>query len=290
MRIARHHILTAAFMFSSGVLAIPATAQQTLILNGGQVLHGRYDGGNADSINFIDEHGDRHRFGIGEVQNLMFNQGPGGPGQGPGSDRYNADRYNNGGMPPATMQARSSEYEDTDRPRDGSWNRTATLSPGTELVVRTVDRVDANAADPSRRYMATMERDVVDSNGNVVIPRGATAHLIVRQAGDGRVAIDLRSVMVNGHRFVLDAADLSNAQGREGLGANSRTGKYVGGGAILGGIVGAIAGGGEGAAIGAAAGAGAGAAAEVATSGPRVRIPSETVLRFRLDHPVYLYE
>jgi hypothetical protein len=124
----------------------------------------------------------------------------------------------------------------------------------------------------------------------VVIPRGASAHLVVNRAGDGRVAIDLRSVNVNGRRYVLDAADLTNARGHEGLGANSRTGKFVGGGALIGGILGAVAGGGEGAAIGAVAGGAAGAGAEVATSGPRVHIPSETVLRFRLDHPVYLYE
>jgi hypothetical protein len=39
-----------------------AIAQQTLVMNGGQILHGRYDGGNADTVFFIDDHGNRHRF------------------------------------------------------------------------------------------------------------------------------------------------------------------------------------------------------------------------------------
>ncbi len=47
--------------------------QQTLILNNGTQIQGRYDGGNADHIAFIDQHGNTHRFNIAEVQNLTFN-------------------------------------------------------------------------------------------------------------------------------------------------------------------------------------------------------------------------
>lgn len=268
--------LTAILLFG-GNLAI---AQQTLVTNGGQILHGRYDGGNADTVFFIDEHGNRRRFNISEIQNLMFNGAP--PAGVP-----TADRFAPGANQPAV---RPGEYEDVDRPPSDNWNRAAAIPAGTEMVVRTIDRIDSGTGDAGRRFLASIERDVVDSNGNVVIPRGASAHLIVNRAGDSRFAIDLRSVNVNGRRYVLDAADLTKGSGREGLGANGRTGKFVGGGALIGGILGAVAGGGEGAAIGAAAGGAAGAGAEVATSGPRVHIPSETVLRFRLDHPVYLYQ
>lgn len=285
----------AASVLIGGLLgAAPAVAQQTLILKGGQVMHGRYDGGNADTIFFIDEHGNRNRFNVSEIQDLKFSE-------------RSADRYDSapGTMPPAgpppegypppaaqynPQSAAPGQYSDLDTPMNNNWNRTATIAAGSEIVVRTVDRIDSSAADPNRRFYANIERDVVDGNGNIVIPRGTPAHLVVRPAGEGRVAIDLRSVNVNGQRYVLDTGDLANARERQGLGANERTGKYVGGGAILGGILGAAVGGGTGALVGAAAGAGAGAAAEVATSGPRVHIPSETVLRFRLDHPVYLYQ
>lgn len=265
-----------------GMLGLaPAVAQQTLVLNGGQVMHGRYDGGTSDTINFVDDHGNRHRFYISEVQDLRFDTR--------GADRYQGAYQQEPPQGPPQEPVRR-DFDDADRPAGGDWNRTATLAPGTEIVVRTADRIDSSTADPNRRYYASIERDVLDENGRVVIPRGTPAHLVVEQAGDHGVAIDLRSVSVDGHRYLLNAADFTNARDREGLGANKRTGKFVGGGAILGGIIGAVAGGGEGAAIGAAAGAGAGAAAQVATSGPRVHIPSETVLRFRLDHPVYLYQ
>ncbi len=260
-----------------------AVAQQTLVLNGGTALHGRYDGGNADTVFFVDDHGNRHRFNISEIQNLMFN-GPRAPGD------ATAEHFGPGAPPPPPPPGRPAEYAEMDAPPAGGWNRHAMIPAGTEIVVRTIDRIDANAADPRRAFLASIDRDVTDANGNLAIPRGSSAHLIVGNVGGGQIAIDLRSVNVQGRRYVLNTQDLAGGNSREGLGANERTGKFVGGGALLGGILGAVAGGGKGAAIGAVAGGAAGAGAEVATSGPRVHIPSETVLRFRLEHPVYLYE
>ncbi len=188
------------------------------------------------------------------------------------------------------QQRRSADFDDRDAPPNAEgWQRHTTIAPGSEIVVRTIDSIRSSAADPKRHFLASIDRDVMDERGNVAIPRGASAHLIVAAAGNGQVAIDLRSVNFDGRRYVLNAEDLANGRERDGVGANQRTGKFVGGGAIIGGILGAVAGGGKGAAIGAVAGGAAGASAEVATSGPRIRIPSETVLRFRLDHPVYLY-
>jgi hypothetical protein len=77
-------------------------------------------------------------------------------------------------------------------------------------------------------------------------------------------------------------------KGKEGVGANRRTGEYAGGGAALGALIGAIAGGGKGAAIGAAAGAGAGLGAQLFTHGRRVYVPAETTLTFALDRPLVL--
>jgi YmgG-like glycine-zipper protein len=77
-----------------------------------------------------------------------------------------------------------------------------------------------------------------------------------------------------------------NGDRKEGLGKNERTGKYVGGGAVLGAIIGAITGGGKGAAIGAGAGAAAGAGVQVLTRGKSVDVPSESLLTFRLSEPL----
>ena len=73
-----------------------------------------------------------------------------------------------------------------------------------------------------------------------------------------------------------------------GLGRNRRTAEVVGGGAALGTVIGAAAGGGKGAALGGLAGAAAGALAQVLTAGKEVKIPAESVLKFKLDEPVQL--
>jgi hypothetical protein len=160
---------------------------------------------------------------------------------------------------------------------------------GTEIAVRVNETIDGKSPSDSRIYSAVIERDVLDNSGHVVIPRGADAELILRDASSSEVVLDLESVNVNGRRYMVSTASESVTADRsrkEGVGANKRTGKYVGGGAVIGSIIGAIAGGGKGAAIGAATGAGAGAIGQTVTRGGSVRIPSESVITFRLDRPL----
>ena len=109
-----------------------------------------------------------------------------------------------------------------------------------------------------------------------------------RHSHIGSYVLDLESVRVNGHRYVVNTEDIQ--KGEQGIGKNKRTGEYVGGGAVLGTLLGAIAGGGKGAAIGAIAGAAAGGGAQVLTKGHDIRVPAETVLNFRLEEPLHLRE
>jgi hypothetical protein len=259
-------------LFVAGPIAF---SQQLIVLNNGTQLEGRFDGGNADTIRFIDEHGNRHKFNVSEVQSLTLNP------------RTSADsnQYDPG---PATSPERV--YVDEDAAPGAGWSQSAVIPAGTEILVRTIDPIEVSRPDPRQHFLASLERDVRDSNGNVVIPRGSMAHLIVHDVGDGDIAVDLRSVSVNGRRYILNSENIINAGTRQGLGANKRTGKFVGGGALLGTVLGAIGGGGKGAAIGALVGGAAGAGTQVLTRGPALHIPSETILRFRLDHPVYLFE
>ena len=99
--------------------------------------------------------------------------------------------------------------------------------------------------------------------------------------------LDVQSVDINGRAYQLSTTDLAQ-QGREGIGANKRTGLFAGGGAALGAVIGAIAGGGKGAAIGAVSGAGAGAGAQILTKGKSIKIPAESVLTFQLDRPLHV--
>jgi hypothetical protein len=162
---------------------------------------------------------------------------------------------------------------------------------GTEISVRTVEDIHARTPPDGRIYRGVVDRDVRDEEGRIVIPRGAGAELILRASSPREVLLDLESISVGGRRYTVNAEPESavpNDERREGVGANSRTGKFVGGGAALGAIIGAIAGGGKGAAIGAAAGAGAGAAGQLATRGDHFEVPSESLLTFRLERPMII--
>ena len=159
------------------------------------------------------------------------------------------------------------------------------IPSGTEITVRTDEPIDADVqnADTSHLYRGTVSKDVVDGEGNVLIPRGSRARLAAIRDADG-LSIDLRSIRVNGVRYTVDSEDVQAGDQKEGVGKNKRTGKYVGGGAVAGALIGAIAGGGKGAAIGALAGGAAGAGAQTLTRGKKLSVPAESNLTFRLEH------
>ncbi len=275
---------TSVLLVVAGTMAL---AQHIVILKDGLQFQGRFQGGNEDSITFLDDHGNRHKLKISDVQSVIFS-----PSTTPTATNSS---YAPGAAPPfagpsAGYGYAGYGYADTDVEPNTGWTQTAVIPAGTEIAVRTIDPIDVRQADQHQQFLATVDNDVLDADGRVVIPRGSPAHLIVHQVGDGEVAVDLRSVNVDGKRYILNAQNVTNLRLREGPGANRRTGEYVGGAALLGTIIGAVAGGGKGAAVGALAGGAAGAGAQVLTRGSAVHIPPETVLRFRLDHPVYLYQ
>ncbi len=163
--------------------------------------------------------------------------------------------------------------------------RMTRIEAGAVLPVRTNERISADRVD-GRIFTGSVDQDVVGADGQLAIPRGSNVELIVRVAHDQDLILDVESVTVNGQRYAIAAgADRIDAKDGPGTGA-ARTGRFVGGGAVLGAILGAAAGGGKGAAIGAAVGAGAGATAEIATSGREVRVPAESLVTFRIDQPL----
>ena len=164
------------------------------------------------------------------------------------------------------------------------------LPPGTELAVRTDERIDSRDVVEGQTFRAEVAEDMRDASGSTAIPRGSEARLITRRLGaNGDITLDIQSISVGDRRYRVSTEDAELENHRDGVGANQRTGEYVGGGAAIGAIIGAIAGGGRGAAIGAAAGAGAGAGTQIMTQGKEVHVPAESVIRFRLDRPLRLH-
>lgn len=169
--------------------------------------------------------------------------------------------------------------------------RSASIPSGTQITVRTdtAIKADADTTNGTRMYSGTVSDDVMDDQGNVLIPRGSPAQLAAIKDSGSNLTLDLRSITVRGRRYTVEAGDVA-APGTKngGIGKNKRTGEYVGGGAVAGTIIGAIAGGGKGAAIGALAGGAAGAGAQVLTRGKKLNVPAETNLKFRLEEALTL--
>jgi hypothetical protein len=170
--------------------------------------------------------------------------------------------------------------------------KTYELPAGTELSVRTEEAIDSGKAVEGQTFAADITKDVLDANGDVVIPKGANGQIVIKSTSKGGrfrgasdLVLDLKSVSINGRQYQIDTVDVQQ-RGKSGIGANKRTAEYTGGGAALGAIIGAIAGGGKGAAIGAASGAGAGAVTQIVTKGNSIRVPVESVLTFKLDKPL----
>jgi hypothetical protein len=141
------------------------------------------------------------------------------------------------------------------------------VDPGTIIVVRTQAWIDSRGHQ-GLIYPATVQQDVIGDNGVVAIPRGSPVELMVRETSNDNLVLDLESVIVNGQRYVVPSGP--------GVGANAITGS--GPGSTLGSIIGAIAGEGQGAATG--------AGQEILTRGPRVYVPSGSLLTFRLEQPL----
>jgi hypothetical protein len=275
-----------------------------LTLRDGTVVYGRFVSGTEQNIVFQDDNGVRRRFDVNQIQNIDFsnpntsaNEYNNPYGQ-RGDNRSDNSNNNRQDYRPYNSSQNSADRanDDNNRPAntDRYQNDWAVIPSGAQISVRTDEGINSENAVEGRTFPASIAQDVMDQNGNVVIPRGSPAQLVVRrvtQGGtltSGDLVLDLDSVRVNGRRYVVNTEDV--AAGNTGIGKNKRTAEYVGGGAVLGTLLGALAGGGKGAAIGAVAGAAAGGGAQVLTKGKEIRVPAETVLNFRLEQPLHLRE
>lgn len=270
----------------ASISVVVFASNQTLTLRDGTRVYGTFVSGNSQSVTFQDENGNQRQYNIDEVQSIDMN-----------ASQQSGDRYGD--------RERNRNYGsgNTQSPFGGSSNRTdnrnrrysdaRTVPAGTEFTVRTNETIDSNSGSEGRFYSAQVDKDVTDSNGQLLVPKGSDAQLVLKRmsqggtTGSAEMVLDLHSVNINGRRYLVTSNDVRQSTQR-GIGKNRRTAEMVGGGAALGTLLGAIAGGGKGAVIGAIAGAAAGGAAEVLTKGKEVRVPAETVLTFRLDQPVRL--
>jgi hypothetical protein len=163
-----------------------------------------------------------------------------------------------------------------------------TIPAGTGLLVRMIDSVDSSKNHVGDKFHASLENDLIVDNilvarrGTDLYGRLAESKEAGHISGSADLKLELTDMAIDHRSYPIITGEYE----AKGKGRGENTAKKVAGGAAVGAIIGAIAGGGKGAAIGAGVGGGAGAAVNVMTRGQQVRVPSETLLEFRLTQPV----
>jgi hypothetical protein len=254
-----------------GLLFTCAAMSDTLELKDGRVLQGRYLGGTQAVLRFEVE-GNVQAFSVNEVVAVTFTHRGGNAAAPPPPAAYPAPAPDT--TPPPVAQAVMP---------GGS----VTIPAGQSILVRMIDGVDSSKNHVGDIFHASLETDLtvnstlVAKKGTDVYGRLAEAKEAGHISGSSELQLELTRMVIDGHDYPVVSSDYT----LQGKGRGSNTAKKVGGGAVAGAIIGAIAGGGKGAAIGAGVGSAAGAGVQVLTRGQQVKVPSETLLEFRLQQP-----
>ncbi len=258
----------------------------TVMFRDGHQVSGSFLGGDSRTIRVaVGDHVDT--IPVADVDRILF--GDNGQAQAPPvlrdrpSDRQDDRRFADQAppQPPPPPAARRDDFNS-----DGPM-----IPSGAVLTIRMIDSVDSERDRVGQTFNASLDEPVLDPSGRTLVPRGADVVVKLvddQQSGkiEGRtvLTLDIMSLRVDGRQIDVDTTAITQESASRG----AKSGKVIGGTAVLGAIIGGIAGGGKGAAIGLGAGAGAGTAVQVATKGQRVRVPSETRLTFTLQQPVRL--
>jgi hypothetical protein len=260
-------IATAALGLLFAAIFVASSVADTLELKDGRILQGRYLGGTQAVMRF-ETNGNVQTFSVNDIVALTFTQGGGG----------------NASVPPP-----AASFASTPAPQAQpvSSNGMVTIPAGQSILVRMIDSVDSSKSHIGDIFHASLETDLT-VNGALVARKGTDVYGRLAEAkeaghisGSSELQLELTRMVIDGHDYPVVSSDYT----LKGKGRGKNTAEKVGGGAALGAIIGAVAGGGKGAAIGAGVGAGAGGAVQVLTRGQQVKVPSETLLEFRLQQP-----
>jgi hypothetical protein len=250
-----------------GLFFVGVAAADTLELKSGKIVQGKYLGGTAAVLRF-EVNGEVQTFSTSDVVALTFTGRSGG----------------------ATPMAAPAAAAPAPAPASPSVdpNGQITIPAGQSLLIRMIDGVDSSKNHVGDIFHASLETDLTVGN-TVVAPKGTDVYGRLAESkksgnftGKSELQLELTRLVIDGKDYPVVSSDYT----LQGKGQGSSTAKKVGVGAVAGTIIGAIAGGGKGAAIGAAAGGATGAGVQVLTKGAQVKIPSETLLEFRLQQPV----
>src|SRR6266566_1907820 len=256
-----------------GLFFVSLAAADTLELKSGRVVQGKYLGGTQHILRF-EVNGEVQTFSTNDIVALTFT----GRSSSPAPAAVDA---------PAAAPTPVPAAAPAPAPAPAAANGVVTIPAGQSVLIRMIDGVDSSKNHVGDVFHASLETDltvgnsVVARKGTDVYGRLAEAKEAGHIAGSADLQLELTRIVIDGKDYPVVSSDYT----LQGKGRGANTAKKVGGGAVAGAIIGAIAGGGKGAAIGAGVGSAAGAGVQVFTRGEQVKVPSETLLEFRLQQP-----
>jgi len=288
MRLLRRMLALAAI----GLAFTASAMADTLELKDGRVLQGRYLGGTMVVLRF-EINGDVQTFNVSDVVAITFTRNSSSAAISAPAPAAQASIDTPAPQPQAAAPPLSAappapaSHLATQAPPPAVAGNGVTIPAGQSLLIRMIDGVDSKKNSVGDVFHASLETDLV-VNDLLVAHRGADVYGRLAEAkeaghyaGSAELQLELTRLVIDGKDYPIVSSDYD----LKGKGRGGDTAKKVGGGAVLGAIIGGIAGGGAGAAIGAGVGSAAGAGVQTLTRGQQVKVPSETLLEFRLQQP-----
>jgi hypothetical protein len=171
---------------------------------------------------------------------------------------------------------------------------TATAGIGTSMSITLNQTLSTETNLAGDTFTATLQHDVTDASGNVVIPAGAAIRGRLTQVeksghigATGIIKLAFETVSFDGNSYPLDATVVRASPQRRNRTAAAEQAAKIGAGAAAGAVLGRVLGGDTRSTVrGAAVGAAAGTAIAMGTADVDVVLPEGSEMVIRLDSPV----
>lgn len=245
-----------AFVFLFTALVVfQAASANTLHLRSGQTVEGVFLSADTKQVKFLQPGGQPQTYSLDSVEDISF-----------------------GALPtPATTASEPPPKA----PK-------VTVLAGTSILVRMLNSLDTSQNHTGDLFTASLESNLAAANGVLVVRKGTAVHgkvtkseQVRRLTGKSELRLSLIDIVINGTANPISTGDFQRVGASEEVNSAKKTVAGTGLGAAIGAISGNA---GKGAAIGAVSGVG----VSMIKKGEAIRVPSETLLDFRLNQPALL--
>lgn len=171
---------------------------------------------------------------------------------------------------------------------------TATVPMGTSMSLRLNETLSTERNQVGDAFTATLQGDITDANGNVVVPAGATVRGRLTQVeksghvgATGIIKVAFEAVSFGGRSYPLDATVVRANPQRQNRRSTQDQAARVAAGAAAGAVLGRVLGKDTRSTLkGAAVGAAAGTAIAMGTADVDVVLPAGSEMLIRVDTPI----